>query len=298
MTDGLIGKLLALSCAILWAFAVILFRRSGETMKPLALNVFKSSIAGLVLLPIWYFYDSNMIPDTISMADLALLAVSGIIGITVADSLFFICLNTLGASLYAIIDCVYSPSMIFFSWFLLSESISVFHVVGACLVISGVVLATSERRTQTGLSAKKLFWGSLAGVSAILLMVISIIIVKPILDNHSAIMVVECRMIPAVLCLHVITLFQKNRKKIYKSFLSRDAFRLALPGALLGNVLSMIAWFAAFKYTDLGSASILNQTTVIFVVVLATVFLKEPLDRRRAFATVMGFGGSIIVLCA
>ena len=43
------GELFALGSAMVWALAVILFRRSGETLPPFELNLFKN-LVGLVLL--------------------------------------------------------------------------------------------------------------------------------------------------------------------------------------------------------------------------------------------------------
>lgn len=296
MSADLIGKLAAMGCAFIWAFAVILFKRSGESMSPLTLNVYKSTIAGIVMLPIWYLMDPRMIPDTVTAGELGLLALSGLIGITIADSLFFVCLNLLGAGTYAILDCVYSPSMIFMSWLLLGESLTPYHLVGSTLVISGILLVAADQGIFKHNSLRTWILGSLAGISAVLLMVFSIVFVKPIIDRNSAIMIVECRMLPAVIGLHGIALFQKNRKTIYRTMTTRRAFRLAMPGALLGNVLAMLLWVTAFKFTDMGSASILNQTSVIFVVILAAIFLKENLDGRRIIATLLGFAGSAIVL--
>ena len=296
MSEDFLGKFLALACAFIWAFAVILFKRSGETMPPLTLNLFKSTVAGLVMLPIWYFWDDPMIPASLSWTDLAALAISGIVGITVADTLFFICLNKLGAGYYAIVDCSYSPSMILFSWIILGEPLTIVHVLGAGLVIAGVLVITTESNLERRLSVRAVVTGSLAGVGAIVLMVISIIAVKPLLDAHSAIMIVECRMIPAIIVLHLIAMVRKDRRKTYGLMVKLRVFRHAFPGAILGNVLSMLAWILAFKYTDMGSASILNQMTVIFVVILARIFLGETLNGRRLIATFLGFCGAVVVL--
>ncbi len=296
MSEDLIGKSLALSCAFIWAFAVMFFKRSGETMTPLALNLFKSTAAGLVMIPLWYLIDTPMIPNTITLKDMVFLALSGIAGITIADTLFFICLNKLGAGYYAIVDCCYSPSMIFYSWLLLGEPLKHVHWVGATLVVTGVLVITSEKNFQKNLGWKKILIGASAGVSAVTLMVLSIVAIKPILDEHSAIMVTQCRMIPAAIALHVICIFHKKRGYIYREILKPAAFKMALPGAILGNVVSMLAWMAAFKYTNMGSASVLNQMNVIFVVVLARLILKEPLTYRRLLATMLGFSGAIVVL--
>ena len=39
------GEIYALSCAILWAFAVILLKRSGERIRPFALNLFRVGLS-------------------------------------------------------------------------------------------------------------------------------------------------------------------------------------------------------------------------------------------------------------
>ena len=49
MDKPLLGAAFALMAAFSWAFAVILFKRCGEKVSPLALNLFKN-VAALVLL--------------------------------------------------------------------------------------------------------------------------------------------------------------------------------------------------------------------------------------------------------
>ena len=40
-----LGEILSVVAAILWAFAVILFKKSGESVHPIALNLFKNIFA-------------------------------------------------------------------------------------------------------------------------------------------------------------------------------------------------------------------------------------------------------------
>ena len=49
MSDAGIGQLCALLTAMVWASSMVLFKRSGETIPPLALNAFKN-VVGLALL--------------------------------------------------------------------------------------------------------------------------------------------------------------------------------------------------------------------------------------------------------
>ncbi|UCC45647.1 MAG: EamA family transporter, partial [Candidatus Zixiibacteriota bacterium] len=45
------GETLALTAAIVWAVAVILFKKSGETVHPIGLNLFKDVLAAVLFVP-------------------------------------------------------------------------------------------------------------------------------------------------------------------------------------------------------------------------------------------------------
>ena len=58
----------------------------------------------------------------------------------------------------------------------------------------------------------------------------------------------------------------------------------------------MILWIAAFKLTDMASAAVLNQMSTVFIVILASLLLGEPLTARRITAAAVAVAGSIIVI--
>jgi drug/metabolite transporter (DMT)-like permease len=58
---------------------------------------------------------------------------------------------------------------------------------------------------------------------------------------------------------------------------------------------ALLFWIAGFKYTYASLAAILNQTSVIFALILASVFLKERFTRRKLAAVVLAFAGVAII---
>jgi len=52
MSPDLIGKTFALLCAIIWAIAVILFKKSGEKLSPMSLTLYKTIIAIILIFPL------------------------------------------------------------------------------------------------------------------------------------------------------------------------------------------------------------------------------------------------------
>ena len=55
-------------------------------------------------------------------------------------------------------------------------------------------------------------------------------------------------------------------------------------------------WLAGFKYTEASTASVLNETSTIFIVLMAWVFLKERLSWRKIIGVMMTFVGVVIFL--
>ena len=57
----------------------------------------------------------------------------------------------------------------------------------------------------------------------------------------------------------------------------------------------MFIWLAGYKYTEASIAGVLNQTSTLFTVLLAAVFLKEPLNLWKAVGAVLAFGGVAMI---
>jgi drug/metabolite transporter (DMT)-like permease len=57
----------------------------------------------------------------------------------------------------------------------------------------------------------------------------------------------------------------------------------------------MLVWLAGMKYTQVSIASALNQTSNVFVFILAAMLLKEPVNLIRIVAIILGFAGAVIV---
>jgi drug/metabolite transporter (DMT)-like permease len=68
-----------------------------------------------------------------------------------------------------------------------------------------------------------------------------------------------------------------------------------LPGAALGSYLSLILWIASMKYSLASIAAVLTQTSTIFILVLAAIFLHEPFPRRKLIAASLAVAGVLVL---
>jgi drug/metabolite transporter (DMT)-like permease len=68
-----------------------------------------------------------------------------------------------------------------------------------------------------------------------------------------------------------------------------------MPAAVIGTYLALLFWIMGMKYTYTTIASVLNQMSVIFMLIFATLFLREPLTWRKVVAIGLGFGAGLLV---
>ena len=288
-----LGKILSLSCAIIWATAVILFKKSGETVHPLGLNLFKNLLGLVLFLPTFMVLGERLIVGA-PLKDYLLLLASGVIGIGLADTLFFKSLNLLGAGLSAIVNCLYSPFIIGLAVLFLSEGMSGLQLFGVFLIITAV-FTVSQLKEKTHISRHDLILGILLGVLAMALMAIGIVMIKPLLDRSPLLWVIEVRLLAGCGILGIILWFYPGRQRIMASVLSVRNWRYMLPGSFVGAYLALVVWMGGMKYTEMSIASALNQTSNIFVFILAAIFLKEPVNFQRTAGIILAIVGVVMV---
>jgi drug/metabolite transporter (DMT)-like permease len=92
-----------------------------------------------------------------------------------------------------------------------------------------------------------------------------------------------------------IALLSPRRREILRVFRPSPTWRVSVPAAVLGSYLALMCWIAGMKYTKVGIAAILNQSSTIYILILAAIFLKEPFTRRKLFASLVALVGIVLV---
>lgn len=309
MQSDSIGQLCALSAAITWALALIFFRKSGERIHPLALNLFKNVVGIVMILAILgVFRVFGDVPfslhpesDTGTLAsfpkeDYFLLILSGFLGIAVADTLLFRCLNLVGVSLFVIVECTYSPITLLVAWWVLAEKIEWPHIVGGLLILIAILM-TVKARPPADRTRRELLTGLGLGVLYIFLMAIGIVLAKPVFATNGFPLMeaTVIRLTAGTLALAMLAGASPKRREMFAVFRPTKFWKYTFPGAFLGGFLSMLLWLAGFKYTETGVAAILNQTSVVFAAIFAIIFLHEHISRRKLISIALAFAGVLLV---
>jgi len=288
------GEFFALSSALTWALAVILLRRSGETLPPFELNLFKTIFGVVLMIPTILLVDGFKVPDY-SLTGLILVFVSGVLGISVADTWYLRALNIMGASRTGIVSSLFSPFVILLSAIFLGERLGVWQWLGLLLVLSGVLLVT-WRRHRSKVDASDVQRGLMYGVGAVFMMAVGIVMVKEILETGSFLWTVELRLVGGLAGMLVFVMIRGRWQDLKQNFGRPQPWGTVMFASFMGSYFALILWLAGYKLIDASVASVLNETNVAFIVLLAWLMLGEPINLRKLLGLSLTFVGVIIMM--
>lgn len=160
-----IGEIAALSAALLWAVSSIIYSRLGLKIPPLQLNFYKGIIA-IAFIVITLLIQGAAFED-LSSSTVALLSLSGIIGIGLGDTAYFAALNSLGARRTLLLETSSPPMGALLALIFIGEQLTYSAWCGILLTILGIAWVISERNPvdKIGVSRQGILWGILAAIA-------------------------------------------------------------------------------------------------------------------------------------
>ncbi|MCD6326077.1 DMT family transporter [bacterium] len=289
------GEIYAVLSGLFWGIAVCLFKRGGADMPALSLNLFKN-LFGVGLFAITLPIVGQSLLIDVPISDYVIIIASGLVGMTIGDTLFFAALKRMGASLWAIISALYAPSVILMAYFVLDEKLTNWDIVGVVTIVGAIVLASVKRDELNVRLDRNLIIGIGMAILSLLLMAAGIVMMKPVLSRTPLWWAIQVRLIGATVGLIVMVLISKRRNTLLAALLPTANWKYILPGSFIGPYLALGFWIAGFKYTLAGCAAILNQLNMVFIFVFSAMFLKEPITWRRGLGFGLAMLGAALVI--
>jgi drug/metabolite transporter (DMT)-like permease len=306
-----LGEACSILSALAWAIGIMLYRQLGASLSPLRLNFLKNLLVLGMMLPAIPLAHGLALPHFTAFELFAAIT-SGVVGIGIADTLYFRALNELGAGRMGIIGNFYSPLVIVLSYLFLGERLLPLQLLGFAFVSIGVWVAAwprelaashtpgtpvapdpplappTPRHTARGLGFALL---------AVALMACAIVLVKRVLEAQPLLWVTGLRMAGAIAAMFLIALWRGETAQLTPRAPGLPWKKLFI-AAFVGQFLAMVLWMAAYKFTLASVASVLGETASIFILLLAAIWLKEPLTPRSTAGVVLTFGGVCFMLWA
>jgi len=149
------GELAALTAALLWAAASILFAAVGQQIRAVNLNFFKGMIASAMMLVVLCTGSLLGLSKvnlsslfSLTPEELIILSISGFIGIGAGDTAYFACLRRIGPQKGLMLESTAPILAAIQAYILYQETLSVTAWIGIMLTCTGVILVIKWSRSS------------------------------------------------------------------------------------------------------------------------------------------------------
>lgn len=288
------GEFFALSSAFFWALAVVLFRRCGNTLPAFETNLFKNLLGFTLLWPTIVILEGFTPPD-FTLNEFLVVALSGFLGIAVADTWYLRSLHLVGAGRMGIISSLLSPFVIVLSVLFLSESLSLQQMAGFMLVMVGLLLVTWQANVEH-VDPAGLRKGMVLGVAAVFLMAVGVVMIKEILETRSFTWTVQVRMAGGIVGMLLYLGIRRQFARSWQRFKQPLPWAMITFASLLASYVSMIMWLASYSLIDASVSSVLNQSANAWMVLLAWLILGEYVGMRKIYGLILTTMGVLIMV--
>lgn len=294
LSGHLLGATAALVSALAWAVGSILFRRIGDRVSPTALNLAKS-LLGLVLLgtAALLFSEGGMAP-----AQTAKLALSGVLGIAVGDTLFFMALVRLEPRVTLLVATLGHLFTMLLAALLLGERPPASAWLGSALVLGGVFVVLREGQSGGGSPSGDWRAGIGYGVLSAVATSGGLLLAKVGVAEASTLQATWVRLFAGVIAL---VLWGAAR-----GHLGADLRSLGAPGLFraIGIAVAVVMfggfWLSlvALKYTHASIATALAASEPLFILPLARWWLHERVSARALVGALGATGGVLLIVAS
>ncbi|WP_339375714.1 DMT family transporter [Calothrix sp. NIES-2098] len=292
MTDGK-GEVAALAAAGLWAVASVVYGLLGQRIPPIQLNLIKGIIA-IALLLLTILVTGELLPQ-LAVLPVCLLFLSGAIGIGWGDTAFLAAINYLGARRVLLLGTLSPPITAIAATIFLQETLNISAWCGILLTILGVAWVVTERVPGTSeVDSTHLWQGIGFGLLAAITNSAGSIFSRAAFANGSMspLWAALLRLSAGVLTILVWSWFSypKEMRFTYPYWQSRRVILASFFAAFCGTFLGIWLQQTAIKFTSVGIASTLLQTSPLFVIPIA-IGMGEKVSVRAIAGVAIAIAG-------
>ncbi len=290
------GELAALSAALIWAAASVVYTGVGRQLSPLVLNLVKGLVA-IALLLVTLLFLGKLLPS-VSLVPVLLLLLSGVVGIGIGDTAYFAALNSLGARRALVLESLSPPLAAFLALIFLQEQLPAFAWLGIGLTIAGVTGVVLERSPQpNGTLTQPPVRGIIAGCAAAMGQAIGAVLSRAALagTDIDPLWSTLIRLLAGILVLLIWFSAQKHPLQKLAPLRSRRLWGIVIMTAFASTYLGIWLQQIALKYAPTGIAQSLSATSPLFVIPFA-IATGEKVSLRAVLGVLIALAGVWLLL--
>ncbi|MFN1648422.1 DMT family transporter [Vibrio rotiferianus] len=286
------GEIAAISAAIVWACATWIYSQFSHRFSAMQLNIVKGIIASAMMLVVMPFLP-QAIPTQIEPIHLAVLAVSGVIGIAIGDSAYFSALKRIGPNKTLLLESLAPPLSGVLALVFLGSELTLQSWLGVVVTTAAVTFVVF----QPSSSGEETNWigigfGLLASVCQATGVVIShyALVAGDLPPLLGALIRLSIGVVAVCLVIKVVepAPFKGIRQHIQE--MGKKAMGWLLLAIFVGTFLALWLQQIALKHANPAIAQTLIATSPLFILVIYAM-KGEKVGAKSVIGTLVALGG-------
>jgi DME family drug/metabolite transporter len=286
----MLGELAALGAALSWTVSSMLYRKALKQVKPVSANIVRLTCTAAILLAFLVVLGKLGVAMNFPDGVVVLAGVSGIIGLGVGDTLYMVSLRSIGVVRSVPITCTYPLFSLLWATFLVGEPVTWPIVLGAVVIVSGVLLLSYEPKTGSSETGRRdLFKGVIFALATAIAWSISItminLAVKETSDLDHALVINTVRVAVVALALLAASPI------IDRGLGFRKMNRRTVATLVAGGIVALgVGWFCltySFTQTLESRAVPISSTTPLFSTLTGIALLHEKVKATHVLGSIV-----------
>lgn len=284
-----VGIIVALLSAASWAFATVVFDRIGKVVPYVGITFLKG-VFSIIFMIVLLIFTGGL--HGVGVWEFSFLALSGVIGISVGDSLFFKSLQDLGAKVQVIFFLLGQIFTMILSLLLLGELLALEQYIGAVILLTGIVIVVWGKQENHPNKVR----GIVCGLLSILCFSVSAIMVKMAIAEVEVVTATFYRMLFGTIFTLGFGVVGKQLPTWIKPLKDKRLFALFILNVLVITYGGFLLSMAAIKLISVSLVSVLGTTEPVFVLLFAFLINKEKITKQEVIGTMITLVGLFFIM--
>ena len=287
-----LGEFAALLVAVFWTVTSLAFESASHKIGSVAVNILRL-VLGFIFLSLFSFIHRGLLfPSDATYENWKWLVLSGLIGFVFGDLFLFKSYMIIGSRFSMLIMTLVPPITAFFSFLILGERLTLFHLFGMTLTFAGITMAIFSRKSKDEkLSLKLAPKGILFALGGAVGQALGLVLSKLGMRGYDPFAATQIRIIAGILGYTILVTVLARWAYVFKALKNRNGMMLTSLGAFFGPFLGVSFSLVAIKYTEAGIASTIMALVPVFIIIPAVAFLKEKVTASEIIGSLISVAG-------
>lgn len=287
-----LGEFAALLTVFFWTISALAFESASNKIGSVAVNIIRLFM-GFVFISIFTLIRRGLfLPIDATVENWIWLSLSGLIGFVFGDLFLFKSYTVIGSRFSMLIMTLVPPITAFFSFLILGERLTLFHLLGMTLTFTGIAMAIfSSPGKGEKISLKLAPKGILYAFGGAVGQALGLVLSKFGMKDYDPFAATQIRIIAGMAGYTLLVTFLARWVSVKKATSNKSGMILTSVGAFFGPFLGVSFSLISIKYTEAGIASTIMALVPVFIILPAVYLFKQKVTVMEVLGAIISVAG-------